>query len=365
MTGRFWKRISGSLAILTLSGGLLLAMPMEDVSAAAKAAELRPDIVIMIDGTERDFFSATGKELQPIVYGGTTYLPVRAIGELMGKNVDWNQDAMTLTLAGKRTTSTVNGKEDTDAKRAKVAIELRDDMIIKVDGETRKFTDANGRRVYPLLHEGATYLPLRAIGELMGKNVGWDSKTVTVSLANSLVTDADTFSGIGAGTTGDADKDLLTADEAAAYALKHAGLRKADVTFREKKLAWDDGRRIYDIEFIDGSREYDYEIDAVTGAVWEFDFDIEGYDIDDDRNDDRDDDKNATVGAADYIGKTRAGEIALAKVAGATADNIVKCELDWDDGRAVYEIEIRYKRVEYDAEIDAVTGKILSWEKDD
>ena len=43
----------------------------------------------------------------------------------------------------------------------------------------------------------------------------------------------------------------------------------------------------------------------------------------------------------------------------------MKCELDIDDGRAVYEIEIVYKGVEYDYEIDAVSGKVLSRDIDD
>ena len=54
--------------------------------------------------------------------------------------------------------------------------------------------------------------------------------------------------------------------------------------------------------------------------------------------------------------------ISLAKApAGVT---VVKCKLDRDDGRYVYEVEMRSGRTEYDCEINAVTGVILDWEVD-
>ncbi len=42
----------------------------------------------------------------------------------------------------------------------------------------------------------------------------------------------------------------------------------------------------------------------------------------------------------------------------------MRLELDWDDGRRVYEGEVRDGRVEYDFELDAETGEFLKWEED-
>ena len=43
---------------------------------------------------------------------------------------------------------------------------------------------------------------------------------------------------------------------------------------------------------------------------------------------------------------------------------MVQCKLDRDDGRYVYEIELRNGAAEYECDINAVTGVILDWDTD-
>lgn len=52
--------------------------------------------------------------------------------------------------------------------------------------------------------------------------------------------------------------------------------------------------------------------------------------------------------------------------AGLTADQVqaLRTELDYDRGKPEYEVDFRQDRWEYDYEIDAVTGRIISWDKD-
>ena len=178
------KRTVRSTALLLLCA-LLAAMVLggRGRAAATVTARLRPDITIVIDGSKRAFYNAGGQQVHPILYDGTTYLPVRAIGELMGKNVDWNQDTKTVTLSGTRTGQPAAGTPDLSASAKDVTVELRDDFTVIVDGTKRTFADAKGQPVYPMLSAGSTYLPIRAIGELMGKSVSWDGATQTVTLS--------------------------------------------------------------------------------------------------------------------------------------------------------------------------------------
>lgn len=351
-----WTKNGKRLGATFLSAGILTGMLVMGAGAVTQVtAQLTPALTIQVDGTARTFYTASGTEAHPIIYNGTTYLPLRAIGELMGKNVNWDQSTLTVSIEGSRTGSAVTGTPDTTTAQQNIAAQVRDDFTIQVDQVTRTFRDANGNVVYPLLYNGSTYLPVRAIGELMGKTVGWDAANQTVILegnqGGSLVTDADSFED-GQTTTG---IGYISVETAKAKALAHAGLSAGQVTFVQQKLDWENGRRVYEIEFYTADfKEYDYEIDATTGNVISFDYDADYY-------------TPSTGGTTTgLISVETAKEKALAH-AGLSASQVtfVQQKLDWDDGRQVYDIEFYTKDYkEYDYEIDAKTGSVIGFDYD-
>ena len=73
------------------------------------------------------------------------------------------------------------------------------------------------------------------------------------------------------------DDDVIGVDAAKSIALKHAGVSGA--SFTKAYLDYDDGIRVYDIEFTAGNKEYDYEINAYTGRI--LDHDVEHIEWDD------------------------------------------------------------------------------------
>ena len=62
-------------------------------------------------------------------------------------------------------------------------------------------------------------------------------------------------------------------DRAKEIALNHAGKSSSSVSFSKVKLDDDDGEVVYEIEFYIGSIEYDYEIDAYSGTILEYEID--------------------------------------------------------------------------------------------
>ncbi|MGM9550826.1 MAG: stalk domain-containing protein [Clostridia bacterium] len=55
-------------------------------------------------------------------------------------------------------------------------------ISILTDGDVYIAKDANGNNVYPILKNGTTYLPVRAMAKLVGKSVLWDGETKSVVL---------------------------------------------------------------------------------------------------------------------------------------------------------------------------------------
>lgn len=70
----------------------------------------------------------------------------------------------------------------------------------------------------------------------------------------------------------DAQADIGV-DKATEIALADAGLKAADVEFTKQNSDIDDGVSIYEIEFISGETQYEYDIDAATGKILDKDTD--------------------------------------------------------------------------------------------
>ena len=70
----------------------------------------------------------------------------------------------------------------------------------------------------------------------------------------------------------------------------------------------------------------------------------------------------STPSASNYISVDKAKEIALAKAPSGTS--VVRCHLDWDDGRYIYEIKMVSGTMEYECDINAATGVITDWDVD-
>lgn len=70
-----------------------------------------------------------------------------------------------------------------------------------------------------------------------------------------------------------ASRHYISMDMAKSITLKDAGLRPSFVTFEKALLKKDDGKVMYEIEFFTSTYEYEYEVDAYTGAILSKDVD--------------------------------------------------------------------------------------------
>ena len=186
------------------------------------------------------------------------------------------------------------------------------------------------------------------------------------------------LTGCGGGTAG-GQAEYIGIDAAKAVALEAAGVAEDDAVFSTAGLDKRNGMDYYAVDFTAGGQSYEYDIDAVTGVV--IDSSSGGGTAETPAAGDDGGTASAPAAASPSpsAGQTTGGQAAATAVteeqaretalshAGLTADQVtfVRSKLDRDDGRLMYDVEFYtsdYK--EYDYEIDASTGEILSYDYD-
>ena len=207
----------------------------------------------------------------------------------------------------------------------------------QVNDLTAKYRTENGLSFYTVTFTSGSYTYEYRLNAVDGSILQADRNAVTQATENGTTTGSQTT------TT-----KKITKAKAKSIALKHAGVSASKATFVKAKLDYEDGRRVYEIEFYSGNTEYDYEILASNGKIISYDKDIENYKI-----------PRKNTSSSTYIGKAKAKSIAL-KDAGVSASSatFTKTKLDYEDGIRVYEIEFYTNSAEYEYEINARTGKI-------
>lgn len=84
---------------------LLLGLSVPALAAAAKTIDVSTGINIYIDDVKLNPTDVAGNPVEPFLYNGTTYLPVRAISEALGKVVQWDGSTRSVYI-GKHSSDT-------------------------------------------------------------------------------------------------------------------------------------------------------------------------------------------------------------------------------------------------------------------
>lgn len=145
---------------------------------------------------------------------------------------------------------------------------------------------------------------------------------------------------------------------AKAAAFRHAGIEESAVVYCSCEQDHKHGIRIYEVEFVAGGVEYEYDINAETGDVVRY-----SKEQDDDFRKWNSEETLPADGNSGDIGELEAKNIAM-KDAGVTDIRDYECEVEYKKGRTVYEISFDSGGYEYEYQIDAADGTVLKWDKD-
>lgn len=130
-------------------------------------------------------------------------------------------------------------------------------------------------------------------------------------------------------------------------AARYAGLTTADITDADVDPELDENPAHYEVEFqVPGKGELEYKVEAYTGQVLTGQANV-----------------TPSVPAAGDVGLEAAKSAAL-KHAGLSTAVFTKAERDYDDGRLEYELEFHTDSAAYEVTVDAISGRVLDYEKE-
>lgn len=95
MKKKMFVALFATAVVLSMSAGALAASHLQEIKAY-----LNTSLTVLVNGEELEIRDSTGKVTSPITYNGTTFLPVRSIGEAFGYTVGFNAGENAVTLDG-------------------------------------------------------------------------------------------------------------------------------------------------------------------------------------------------------------------------------------------------------------------------
>lgn len=173
----------GALSALVLLCAALLGS-MAAASAAAPAAHVTAYMQnIYVDGQEAKFANAEGKTTYLFSYNGTVYMPANTAAKWLGCTLSVDRAAGKAAFTTGQEASIPGPNSTVPSNEADFAVldryfesgadvQLLSQFTVTVDGSPWTFA-SGGTALYPFFVDDTLYLPLRSVGERMGKVVTW------------------------------------------------------------------------------------------------------------------------------------------------------------------------------------------------
>lgn len=154
----------------------------------------------------------------------------------------------------------------------------------------------------------------------------------------------------------------LSETEIKEIVIRDSNVERDNIHFTNIDL--DTEENLYEVEFyyVGQNTEYEYKINAKTGQIIYSDF-----------NSSKNNENTKTNNTNNNSNSSSSNEITLDEAKKIALDDSKlnendvtynETKTDFDDGKKIYDIEFIYNNQEYNYEIDATTGEIISYDKD-
>lgn len=368
------RRITASAAALALIIGLGAGVGVYRVNRAVAATvslDVNPSVELTVNRKDRVLgVNANNEDGKTILgdmdlTGSDLEVAVNAIVGSMVRNGYLNELANSVLVSVDSADAAVGA-----ALKEKLAQEIS--VILEGDSFSGAVISQTVEKNEELSNQAQEYHISLGKANLIQQIISQDSRYTFDDLADrsinelKLISESSTIELEHASLVGSAsEKEYIGRDAALQVALNSVNAVTAEVYGQEVEMDYEKGNMVYEVEFIWNNKEYDIEIDAVNGNVLKSEKERDDAAVVNTVPNTTEPATQTAATAENWIGKDRAKEIALehAGVKASAAKNL-KCELDRENGTAVYEVEFESGGYEYSYEINAETGKIISSEKE-
>lgn len=105
-------------------------------------------------------------DVAPEIVEGRTFVPMRAVFEALGANVEWNaENQLIIATSGSLIITSVIGSK----RLFSMDVATGTETMVELD-------------VAPYINNGRTLVPLRAVSEILGATVEWDGEARAVTI---------------------------------------------------------------------------------------------------------------------------------------------------------------------------------------
>ncbi len=369
--GWFWKLAFTCMFLLVIGGGLFTYQRNFKVDSTI-ALDVNPSIELKINKKDKiiscNALNEDAEEilqdmdfknvdidiaLNAIIGSMVTKGYINELSNSILISVDNNDPAKAEELRQKLVT-----KIDSILSSDKITGSVLSQTISKETAEAEEFAKKNNISVgkAKLILEVVKNNPLLKAENLVNLSIN-EINVLTQNKENSL----STVEKQGTAST----KAYIGEEKAKEIAFNHAGVKNPLNV--EVEFDTENGVILYEIEFEDTTYEYDYEIDAIDGSIIidhkEKNDDIVNNNNTNNNNSNNNSNTNTNTNNK-TISSTKAQEIALNNSGAKSATNVKNLKVEYDREDNEYSVEFYYNGYEYDYEINATTGNIISFDRE-
>lgn len=151
----------------------------------------------------------------------------------------------------------------------------------------------------------------------------------------------------------------ISEEEVKNIVCSHAQIPVDSTTFKKIEMDWEHEKMVFEVKAYYNGSEYEYEIDASTGDIIEYEHDGENTNKSSYTNNKQSENTTNTIGEASAkliaFNHAQVSESSVSKL---------KIELDHEDDILVYDIEFKVNDSKFEYTINATSGAIIEWDAD-